>query len=92
MPSYEEGRALVNRFVELANQMRAEDIPAEHVNGAFMFASGVYATYLAAQGNVGYLHDSGIEKVMDAYRKNLTMVQEMRKAEVEASKQDSSAE
>lgn len=89
--NYEDSRGLVNKFIEVANQLREEGVPMEHVNAAMMFASSTYATYFAAQGNAGFLNEGGVDKVMDAYRKNLTMVQDMRRSEAKAAGHDVSS-
>ena len=52
-----------------------------------MSASGVYATYTAA-GNKGALNPSGVDKVVEVYRRNLEHVQEAKKAEIDARKQE----
>jgi hypothetical protein len=43
-----------------------------------MTASGIYATYSVA-GNAGGLTESGVDKVTDAYRKNLLSIQRLKK-------------
>jgi hypothetical protein len=59
-----------NKFIELANELKEEGIDIKLVNGALMTASGIYATYIAA-GNEGSLESSGVEKVVDVYRRTL---------------------
>jgi hypothetical protein len=59
-----------NKFIELANELKEEGIDIKLVNGALMTASGIYATYIAA-GNEGALESSGVDKVVDVYRRTL---------------------
>ena len=72
---------LLKRFIDLANQMREEGVPVELVNAGLMFASCTYATYFSA-GNEGYLEQSGVEKVMEDYRRKLESLQKVKKAQV----------
>lgn len=85
MDDREKHNAAVARLIELANQMKNEGLPIELVSAALMSASGVYATYTAA-GNDGALNPSGVDKVVEVYRRNLEHVQEAKKAEIEARK------
>ena len=71
-------RYCTNKFIELANELRREDIDPNLVSGALMTASGVYATYIAA-GNDGALESSGVEKVVDMYRRMLEHHQVVKK-------------
>lgn len=73
-PQPDEILVLVDRFVDLANDMKTEGIDQNQVNNALMIASGVYATYLAA-GNEGYLKESGILKITEAYQLQLKRLQ-----------------
>jgi len=59
-----------NRFIELANELKNEDIDLHLVNGSLMTASGIFATFVAA-GNHGALEPSGVEKVVGLYRRTL---------------------
>ncbi len=68
----------VQRFIDLANAMKDEGIPVNAVSWALMTASGFYATY-SVTGNMGGLNPSGVDKIADAYRQNLTNIQELRK-------------
>jgi hypothetical protein len=70
-----------NKFIELANQLKEENIDINLVNGALMTASGVYATYVAA-GNNGVLEPSGIKKVVNIYRRTLEHHQKVKKDQV----------
>jgi len=67
-----------NKFIELANQLKEEEIDINLVNGALMTASSIYATYVAA-GNNGALEPSGVEKVVTLYRKTLEHHQKIKK-------------
>ena len=67
-----------NKFIELANELRKEDIDPNLVSGALMTASGVYATFLAA-GNKGALEDSGVDKVVAVYRRTLQHHQKVKR-------------
>jgi hypothetical protein len=72
-------REALNRFIDLANSMTEEGVEGRIVSAGLMSASAVYATFLAA-GNQGGLTESGIDKVVDAYRSQVVQVQEMKKA------------
>ena len=50
----------LNRFIELANQMKDEGVPTNVVSTAMMSASAVYATFVVT-GNTGGLTESGAE-------------------------------
>ncbi|MCV6613927.1 MAG: DUF3144 domain-containing protein [Cellvibrionaceae bacterium] len=77
-----------NQFIELANKLKDEGGEIEIISAALMSASGIYATYTTS-GNEGYLHPSGIDKVTQVYKNNLTFIQNLKKAQVE---QDSGQE
>ena len=72
-------REVLNRFIDLANSLTEEGVEGRIVSAGMMSASAVYATFLAA-GNQGGLTESGIDKVVDAYRSQVLQVQEMKKA------------
>ncbi|QFU75465.1 DUF3144 domain-containing protein [Halioglobus maricola] len=76
----------MNRFIELANAAKDEGVSPHVVSAAMMTASAVYASYVAA-GNEGGLHDSGIDKVVDAYRHQMEQIQAMKRAELEQKQQ-----
>ncbi len=82
MDHQEQHRYCTNKFIELANQLRNEAIDPKLVSGALMTASGVYATYVAA-GNQGALNSSGVDKVVDVYRRTLEHHQEVKKAQLQ---------
>ncbi len=68
----------MQRFITLANTMKDEGVPVNVVSWALMSASGIYATY-SVVGNSGGLNPSGVDKVADAYKQNLTNIQALRK-------------
>ncbi|HID46899.1 MAG TPA: DUF3144 domain-containing protein [Chromatiaceae bacterium] len=70
----------MDEFVAVANRLKDEGHSTDLVNAAFMLASGNYATFLAA-GNEGYLKEDGIRKVAEAYKHNLTLLQDLKKAQ-----------
>jgi hypothetical protein len=69
-----------HKFIELANELKAEGMDIQLVSAALMTASGIYATYSAA-GNDGALEESGVTKVVDMYRQNLEFIQERKKSQ-----------
>jgi len=71
-----------HRFIDLANKMKEEGQDIQLISAALMSASGVYVTYAAA-GNNGVLQPSGLEKVMDLYRRNLEHIQLRKREELE---------
>ena len=85
----ENHQACMNRFIELANQMKDEGIATNVVSTAMMSASAVYATFVLSGGNTGGLTESGVDKVTAAYRQHLQRVQEMRREEEQARSESS---
>ncbi|MDH3939725.1 MAG: DUF3144 domain-containing protein [Xanthomonadales bacterium] len=81
MNDQEKHQYCTNKFIELANELRLEEIDPTLVSGALMTASGVYATYIAA-GNDGALESSGVDKVIAVYRRTLEHHQEVKKAQL----------
>jgi hypothetical protein len=73
-------QACLNRFIEVANQMKDEGVPTNVVSAAMMSASAVYATFVVT-GNTGGLTESGVDKVTAAYKQHVQRVQEIRKAQ-----------
>ena len=69
------------RFINLANKLKDDGQDTKLISAAMMAASGVYATYTVA-GNSGALAPSGVDKVVDAYRRNLMHIQERKKETV----------
>jgi hypothetical protein len=74
----EKHKYCTNQFIELANRLKDEKIDPKLVSGALMTASGIYATYVAA-GNDGALESSGVEKVVEVYRRTLQHYQTVKK-------------
>ena len=70
---------MVEQFIEVANRLKDEGQNTDLINTAFMLASGQYATYLAV-GNQGYLKESGVRKLAQAYEHNLKLLQNLKKA------------
>jgi hypothetical protein len=69
----------IEQFVKLANTLQKEKIPQGVISTAMMTASGIYATFVAA-GNDGGVTESGIDKIVSAYRAQLEQVQAAKKA------------
>jgi len=78
----EKHKYCTNKFIELANDLKQEDIDIALVSGALMTASGVYATYVAA-GNNGVLEPSGVDKVIQVYRRTLEHHQVVKKSQLQ---------
>jgi hypothetical protein len=78
MDDMEKHRYCTNKFIELANQLKDEQIDPKLVSGALMTASGIYATFVAA-GNQGALEPTGVDKVVALYRRTLEHHQEVKK-------------
>lgn len=76
---------LTNELIALANKMKDEGSDIHIISAALMSSSAIYATYTTS-GNEGYLHESGINKVADTYKKTLTSIQQIKKDEVEQKK------
>jgi hypothetical protein len=74
----EKHQYCTNEFIQLANKLKDEKIDPALVSGALMTASGIYATYIAA-GNDGALEPSGVEKVVELYRRTLEHFQTIKK-------------
>ena len=70
-----------SKFINLANKLKDDGQDTKLISAAMMAASGVYATYTVA-GNSGALAASGVDKVANAYRRNLKHIQERKKEEV----------
>lgn len=66
------------RFIKLANELKDEGHDVRLVSAALMSASGIYATYSVA-GNEGGLNPTGVDKVVEMYRKSLERIQEIKK-------------
>lgn len=84
-PQAERHRYCTNRFIELANELKNEKIDASLVSGALMTASGIFATFVAA-GNDGTLQPSGVDKVVEMYRRTLEHHQDTKRAQLKGKK------
>ena len=82
MSDREDHNQCTQKFIALANEMREGGHRPELVNAALMSASGIYATYVAA-GNAGALEPSGVDKVVNLYRRNLEHIQKRKKDEIQ---------
>jgi hypothetical protein len=79
---------LMGRFIQVANQMKDEGVPVQLINGAMMAASATYGTYISA-GNAGYLKESGVDKLVDVYRKHAEYIQRVKAHELGENRTDS---
>ena len=82
MNNQEKHKYCTNKFIELANKLKKEDIDIVMVSGSLMTASCIYATYVAA-GNNGALESSGVDKVVQIYRRTLEHQQVVKKAQLQ---------
>lgn len=78
MSNRDDHQLCTGQFIELANKLKDEGHDTKLVSAALMAASGVYATYTAA-GNSGALEASGVDKVVNLYKRNLEHIQETKK-------------
>lgn len=83
MSEADQHKYCTNKFIELANELRHEDIDPTIVSGSLMTASAIYATFTAA-GNGGALEPSGVDKVVDLYKRTLEHHQNLQRAELVA--------
>ncbi|MEQ8261950.1 DUF3144 domain-containing protein [Pseudohaliea sp.] len=83
---HEQHQACMERFIELANSMKNEGIGVDVVSWSLMSASALHAIYSVA-GNDGGLTESGIEKITDAYKQNLTKIQALKQRQAQAGQQ-----
>ena len=81
MKDSEKHMYCTNKFIKLANELKKEDIDATLVSGSLMTASCIYATY-SAGGNNTVLKESGVDKVMQMYRRTLEHHQVVTKAQI----------
>ena len=82
MTDSETHKLCVNKFIELANELKKQGNDMNLVSDAMMVASGIYTTYVAA-GNAGGLEPSGVDKLVMMYRRNLEHIQERKREESE---------
>jgi len=83
---HQQHQACMERFIELANTMKNEGIGIDVVSWALMSASGVHASYTVA-GNEGGLTSSGLDKIAEAYKQNLTQLQALKERQQQARQQ-----
>jgi len=76
-----------NKFIELANELKENGIDIKLVNGALMTASGIYATYIAT-GNEGALEPTGVDQVVEVYRRTLEHHQSIKKTLLQQSEKN----
>ncbi len=82
MNDAEKHRYCTNKFIELANDCKGEQIDISVISGALMTASAVYATYVAS-GNNGTLEATGVDKVMAIYRRTLEHHQDTKRKKLD---------
>ncbi|MES9992464.1 MAG: DUF3144 domain-containing protein [Candidatus Thiodiazotropha sp.] len=82
---------LVERFVQLANEMKDEGTSLPTINAALMSASATYGSYVAA-GNDGYLRPSGVEKLVESYRHHANRVQDIKKHIIQSAGEENKSE
>lgn len=78
MSDSEQHKMATNKFIDLANELKNQDLDPALISGAMMTASSIYATYVAA-GNKGALEPSGVDKVVDLYRRTLEHFQKVKR-------------
>lgn len=74
----EQVQQCVNRFIDLANTIKDDGVDIKLISHALMSASSVYTTYAYA-GNDGGLNQSGVEKVVERYKRELERIQDLKK-------------
>lgn len=82
MSDAQKHQECTERFIALANSLKEDGYDIKLVSAALMSASGIYATYSVA-GNEGGLNPSGVDKLVDVYRKSLENIQAAKKAKAE---------
>jgi hypothetical protein len=73
-------QAVMQKFIDLANSIKEEGTPPRVISAGLMTASCIYSTYTVA-GNDGGLNESGVDKVTDAYRRQLQTIQDAKRRE-----------
>lgn len=76
----QQHQAMLNDFIELANQLKDNGNEPQLISAAMMSAAAVYTTYVHA-GNEGYLQESGVTKVVNAFEKHIRQVQAYKQAQ-----------
>lgn len=82
MSDSENHKMATNQFIDLANVLKNQGLDPALISGAMMTASSIYATYVAA-GNEGALEPSGVDKVVNLYRRTLEHFQDVKRAGLE---------
>ena len=82
MSESDQHKMATNRFIDLANELKNDGLDPALVSGALMTASSIYATYVAA-GNNGALEETGVDKVVDLYRRTLVHFQTVKRRGLE---------
>ncbi len=77
----------VNKIIELANELRNAGTDPQIMSAALTTAGCIYATFIAA-GNQGFLQPAGVDKLCDAYRRQLEFIQQRKKEELKAQGHD----
>ena len=78
----EQIQGVMQKFIDLANSIKDEGIEPRVITVGLMRASCVYSTYVVA-GNEGGLNESGVEKVTEAYRQQLSFIQQINQQDSE---------
>ena len=76
----EQIQGVMQKFIDLANSIKDEGVEPRVITVGLMRASCVYSTYVVA-GNEGGLNESGVEKVTEAYRQQLSFIQQIKQQE-----------
>lgn len=87
MSDQENHQQCTAKFIDLANKFKEAGHDTQMISAALMSASGIYATYTAA-GNSGALELSGVDKVVNMYRRNLEHIQARKKEEILSQQQE----
>lgn len=82
MSDSEQHKMATNQFIDLANELKNQGLDTALISGAMMTASSIYATYVAA-GNDGALESTGVDKVVDLYRRTLQHFQTVKRRGLE---------
>lgn len=84
MAAAEQKVECVKSFIEMANAMTSEGKSRELVSSGLMTACALYATYVVT-GNEGALRESGIAKITNLFKEELSQVQ---RAKIEQAKSE----
>ena len=76
----ERHHAGMQKLIDLANSIKEEGTPPRVISAGLRTAAGIYSTYTVA-GNDGGLNESGVDKVTDAYRRQLQTIQDAKRRE-----------